>query len=89
MKVLFTGKSWDHYRSWAEADRTTLLRINMLIEDCRRTPFSGLGKPEPLRGELKGLWSRRINEEDRLVYRVSGKGETQTIELVACRYHYK
>jgi toxin YoeB len=89
VKVLFSSKGWEHYLYWVGADRSTLLRLNKLIEECRRTPFSGLGKPEPLRGELKGFWSRRITDEDRLVYRVMGTAETQTIEIVACRYHYK
>ncbi|WP_426229972.1 Txe/YoeB family addiction module toxin [Pararhizobium sp. DWP3-4] len=89
MKVLFSSKGWEHYLFWVEADKITLLRINKLIEECRRTPFSGLGKPEPLRGEFKGLWSRRINEEDRLVYRVMGIAGAQMVEIVACRYHYK
>lgn len=89
MKVLFSSKGWQHYLYWVEADKTPLLRINKLIEECRRAPFVGLGKPEPLRGEFKGFWSRRINEEDRLVYRVMGTAETQMIEIAACRYHYK
>ncbi|URK88062.1 Txe/YoeB family addiction module toxin [Rhizobium sp. RCAM05350] len=89
MKILFTSKGWKHYRYWAENDKTILLRLNTLIEECRRTPFSGLGKPRSLRGEFQGFWSRRITDEDRLVYRVSGLAETQTIEIVACRYHYK
>ncbi|CAN7546695.1 Txe/YoeB family addiction module toxin [Pararhizobium sp. LjRoot238] len=89
MKVLFSSKGWEHYLYWVEADKPTLLRLNKLIEECRRAPFSGLGKPEPLRGEFKGFWSRRINEEDRLVYRIMGTAETQTIEIVACRYHNK
>ena len=89
MKVLFTSKGWEQYRHWAETDKTVLVRLNTLIEECRRTPFSWLGKPEPLRGEFKGFWSRRITEEDRLVYRVSGSAETQMLEIVACRYHYR
>lgn len=89
MKVLFSSKGWEHYLCWVEADKATLLRLNKLIEESRRTPFSGLGKPEPLRAEFKGCWSRRINEEDHLVYRITGTAETQTIEIVACRYHYR
>lgn len=89
MKILFTSKGWEHYRYWAQTDKTILLRLNTLIEECRRTPFFGLGKPEPLRGELQGFWSRRLTNEDRLVYRVSGSGEAQTLEIVACRYHYR
>jgi toxin YoeB len=89
VKILFTSKGWEHYRHWAETDKTILLRLNLLIEECRRTPFSGIGKPEPLRGELRGFWSRRLTDENRLVYRVSGTGEFQTLEIAACRYHYK
>jgi toxin YoeB len=59
-----------------------------LIEDCRRNPFRGVGKPEPLRNELSGWWSRRIDREHRLVYRVVGSGDTQTLQIAQCRYHY-
>jgi len=65
-----------------------LIRLNGLIKQCMRTPFQGMGKPEPLRGELKGWWSRRITLEDRLVYRVSGAGSAQHLEIAQCRYHY-
>ncbi len=66
-----------------------LLRLNALIEDARRSPFKGLGKPEPLKGDLSGWWSRRITGEHRLVYRVAGEpGEDQRIDIVLCRYHY-
>lgn len=61
----------------------------MLIEDTRRQPFTGLGKPEPLRGQYKGYWSRRITGEHRLIYRVSGAGEAQALEIIACRFHYE
>jgi toxin YoeB len=70
------------------SDPKWLLRLNGLIEACRRTPFKGSGKPEPLRGELSGLWSRRINRKDRLVYRVAGKQPDQQLEIVQCRGHY-
>lgn len=66
-----------------------LAKVNALIEDCRRNLFTGLGKPEPLKGELAGFWSRRITGEHRLVYRIEEKGEMQRIELLACRYHYQ
>jgi toxin YoeB len=65
-----------------------LARVNDLINDCRRSPFKGLGKPEPLRGDLQGWWSRRINTEDRLVYRVTGKPPDQALEIAQCRFHY-
>ena len=62
--------------------------VNTLIEECRRHPFRGTGKPEPLGGNLSGWWSRRINREHRLVYRVTGKGVGQALEVALCRYHY-
>jgi toxin YoeB len=86
--VVFSAHAWAEYQYWCETDRKTLLRINKLIEECRRHPFKGSGKPEPLRGELAGLWSRRINHEHRLVYRVVGKDEAQRLEIAQCREHY-
>jgi len=65
-----------------------LARINVLIEECRRHPSSGIGKPEALKGNLAGWWSRRIDREHRLVYRVSGSGDAQTLEIAQCRYHF-
>jgi toxin YoeB len=65
-----------------------LAKINELIRDVRRSPFKGLGKPEPLKGELAGWWSRRITREHRLVYRAAGTGEDQRIEIASCRLHY-
>jgi toxin YoeB len=88
VNVVFSAHAWAEYQHWCETDRKTLVRINKLIEECRRHPFKGSGKPEPLRGELAGLWSRRINHEDRLVYRVVGKGEEQRLEIAQCREHY-
>ncbi len=71
------------------SDPAMLERVNRLIDDARRTPFTGLGKPEPLRGEFAGFWSRRINGEHRLIYRVAGRADVdQRIEIAACRYHY-
>lgn len=84
MNVTFSAHAWEQYLYWAETDRKTLRKINRLIENVRRTPFDGIGKPEPLRGELSGFWSRRIDREHRLVYRVAGK----TLEIASCRYHY-
>lgn len=89
MKVWFTAEAWEDYLHWTTADRDTHQRVNDLIEDTRRHPFTGLGKPEPLKGPLAGFWSRRITREHRLVYRVAGKaGEDQRVEMVQCRYHY-
>ncbi len=88
MNLLFTPNGWADYQHWIEADRVMLVRLNELLRDIRRDPFKGLGKPEPLKGDLSGWWSRRITQEHRLVYRVVGKGEAQQIEVVACRQHY-
>ena len=88
MKVLFSDQAWEEYLHWQAADPATLRRINDLIRDCRRSPFDGIGKPEPLRGNLQGWWSRRINATDRLVYRISGSGAAQTLEVAQCRFHY-
>jgi toxin YoeB len=89
MKVHFTEDGWDDYRHWVEADSAVLLRVNVLIEDVRRNLFKGLGKPEPLKGDLSGWWSRRISGEHRLVYRIAGKaGVDQRIEIGMCRQHY-
>ncbi|MFL5285591.1 MAG: Txe/YoeB family addiction module toxin [Rhodopila sp.] len=88
MKVVFTDNGWAEYRWWCTNEPETLLRLNELIENVRRTPFKGIGKPEPLKGTLQGFWSRRITGEHRLVYDVSGSGEAQTVTIVMCRYHY-
>ena len=76
--------AWNDYIYWQTQDRKTLKRINMLIKDISRTPFEGIGKPEPLKGSLTGFWSRRIDGENRLVYAV----EEKTILLISCRRHY-
>jgi toxin YoeB len=88
MKLLWTEFAWQDYLHWQTNDRNVLERINELIKDARRTPFRGIGKPEPLKGEFSGWWSRRITGEHRLVYRITGKGESQQLEIVQCRYHY-
>jgi len=88
VKLIFSDEGWEDYRHWIDNDPKTLERVNELIEECRRTPFKGLGKPEPLKQDLKGWWSRRINGEDRLVYRVEGKGRDQALEIIQCRLHY-
>lgn len=77
--------AWNDYIYWQTQDRKTLKRINLLIKDISRSPFEGLGKPEPLKGTLTGFWSRRIDEEHRLVYAV----EEKVIILISCRGHYE
>ena len=88
MRLVFADQAWDDYLHWQKTDANVLARLNGLIKERMRTPFQGTGKPEPLRGELKGWWSRRITLEDRLVYRVSGAGAAQQLEIAQCRYHY-
>ncbi|WP_336996656.1 Txe/YoeB family addiction module toxin [Leclercia sp. UBA7405] len=82
--LIWTDNGWDDYLWWQEQDKKTLRRINKLIEDAKRQPFKGMGKPEPLKGNLSGYWSRRINDTDRLVYGVSDSALT----ILMCRYHY-
>lgn len=82
--LAWTDHARDDYLWWQMQDKKTLKRINKLIEDARRTPFEGLGKPEPLRENLSGLWSRRINDADRLVYSVSD----EYLTIFQCRLHY-
>lgn len=88
MKLVFSDKAWDDYQHWVVNDANVLERVNALIRECQRTPFKGTGKPEPLQGNLKGWRSRRITLEDRLVYRVSGSGPAQALEIAQCRFHY-
>lgn len=85
MRLLFHDDAWDDYLYWQSADRKILKRIDDLLKDCKRSPFDGIGKPEPLKGDLFGCWSRRITDEHRLVYVV----ENGTIIVLKCRYHYK
>lgn len=84
MNVIFTDDAWEDYLYWQLHDRKLLHRLNRLIEECTRNPFKGTGKPEPLRNRLSGYWSRRINEEHRLVYKVAEHG----LLIAQCRYHY-
>lgn len=85
MKIVFSEQAWEDYQFWVVNDRKTLKRINQLIRDTARDPFRGVGKPEPLRHLLKGYWTRRINEEHRMVYCVK---ENQLM-LAELRYHYE
>jgi toxin YoeB len=88
VRIAFSSRAWDEYLHWQARDEKVLARVNALLKECLRDPFRGTGKPEPLVGRLGGWWSRRISEEHRLVYRVTGKGEAQTLEVAQCRYHY-
>lgn len=85
MKITFADNAWEDYLYWQATDKKQLKRINNLIKDIQRSPFEGIGKPEPLKFNLSGFWSRRIDEEHRLVYAVTD----DTILIAACRYHYK
>jgi toxin YoeB len=84
MRLVFTPSAWEDYLWFQDHDRKLLKRINSLIKDTLRTPFEGIGKPEPLKADLAGFWSRRITEEHRLVYSATGTEVT----IVSCRYHY-
>ena len=88
MNVQFSSRSWGEYLDVKAHDAKLFDKLNILIEECRRHPFKGTGKPEPLGGNLSGWWSRRINREHRLVYRVAGSGKEQTLQVAQCRYHY-
>jgi toxin YoeB len=88
MKIVWTPNAWEEYLHWQKADPKILQTINDLIKDIRRDHFKGLGKPEPLKHALQGWWSRRITQEDRLVYRVSGADPNKFLEIAQCRYHY-
>ncbi len=83
-KLAWTDDAWSDYVYWQSQDRKTLKRINRLIRDAKRDPFNGIGKPEPLRENLSGFWSRRIDETNRLVYAV----DDEYLTIIACRYHY-
>ncbi len=85
MKLVFTETAWSDYLWFQEKDRRLLKRINAVIKDTLRSPFEGVGKPEPLKADLSGFWSRRINDEHRLVYSV----QADQLVVIACRYHYK
>lgn len=84
MDLVFVRKAWEDYIYWQQTDKTILKRINLLIKDILRTPFSGVGRPEPLKFDMASCWSRRINEEHRLVY----KTQNETLIILQCHYHY-
>ncbi len=84
MRIVFSKNSWEDYLSWQTADKKILRKINDLIKEIQCTPYEGLGKPEPLKFDLAGYWSRRIDREHRLVYQV---GDNEIL-IYSCRYHY-
>ena len=83
--LAFTDEAWQDYLYWLTQDKKTLKRINLLIRDAQRTPFAGIGKPEALKANLSGFWSRRIDDNNRLVYAV----DKRAITIISCRYHYE
>ena len=84
MKLIFAENAWDDYLYWQNTDKTILKRINALIKDITREPFEGIGKPEPLKHALSGYWSRRINDEHRIVYKI----QDNSLFIAQLRYHY-
>ena len=84
MSLSFSKTGWEQYLYWQSRDKTILKKINRLLKDIQRHPFEGIGKPEPLKNDLSGFWSRRITDERRLVYRF----KNDNIEIIQCRYHY-
>ena len=84
MRLIFSDKSWEDYIYWQTTDKKVLKKINQLIKDIKRQPFEGIGKPEPLKHQLSGFWSRRITDEHRLVYEVN----ENSVAIASCRYHY-
>ena len=85
MELVWQTNAWEDYLYWQKQDRKILERINELIKDCLRSPFKGIGKPEPLKGNYNGFWSRRITDEHRLIYAV----KEERLHILQCRYHYK
>ncbi|MBD5138719.1 MAG: Txe/YoeB family addiction module toxin [Ruminococcus sp.] len=85
MKLLWEDRAWDEYLYWQNQDRKTLKKINKIITDIQRNPFDGISKPEPLKGNMSGWWSRRIDEENRIVYYV----ENSIIFVMSCKGHYE
>ena len=84
MKKIWADEAWEDYLYWQTQDKKTLKRVNALITDIEREPFSGIGKPEPLKGDLSGFWSRRIDDTNRIVYRI----RDGALEITSCKGHY-
>jgi toxin YoeB len=90
MEISFTPNGWEEFEYWVDNDLDIVARIKDLIKAIRQDPFKGIGKPEPLRYDLKGYWSRRITGEHRIIYKVSGsKGVDQRCIIIQCRFHYE
>ena len=88
MYLILSTRAWEGYQALQQDESKSAARLNDLINECLRHPFIGTGKPEPLKGNWRGWWSRRITQEHRLVYRVTGKDAEQRLEIAQCRYHY-
>ncbi|MBB4566090.1 Txe/YoeB family addiction module toxin [Rhizobium leucaenae] len=88
MLLVWHAHAWEDYLYWQENDHKVVVRVNELLRDALRHPFEGIGKPEPLRNQLKNQWSRRITQEHRLICRVEGEGERQMLIVLQCRFHY-
>jgi toxin YoeB len=88
VNLLFTPDSWAEYRFWSDTNKQVFRRLNAVIEDARRSPFEGIGKPEPLKANLSGSWSRRITAEHRLIYYVATFDIGETLVVTQCRFHY-
>jgi toxin YoeB len=84
MEIVWQENAWEDYLYWQMNDKQKLKRINEIIKDCQRNKFEGIGKPEPLKGNLSGMWSRRIDNEHRLVYKI----QDNRLHVVQCRFHY-
>ena len=84
MKIVFSEHAWEDYLYWQRSDKKILRRINILIKEIMRAPFQGMGKPEPLKHALSGYWSRRINDEHRIIYKIT----EETVQIAQLRYHY-
>lgn len=85
MKKIWSDKAWDDYLYWQTQDKKTLKRVNQLVKDIERNNFEGIGKPEALKGDLSGFWSRRIDDANRLIYRING----EFIDILSCKGHYE
>ena len=85
MKKIWSDKAWDDYLYWQAQDKKTLKKVNQLVKDIERNNFEGIGKPEALKGNLSGFWSRRIDDANRLIYRING----EFIDILSCKGHYE
>jgi len=85
MKKIWSDKAWNDYLYWQTQDKKTLKRVNQLVKDIERNNFEGIGKPEALKGNLSGFWSRRIDDSNRLIYRING----ESIDILSCKGHYE